>query len=182
MLALILLTDSRRDARASAGGELIPLEEQDRSLWDRRQILDSALALRAPGPYQTQAVIAALHAVAATPEATDWIQMAALYRALFGWTPSPVVDLNAAVAHGLAPGIEEVLPRIAALEAGGELERYHLLPAAKTDLLRRIGRHPEAAAAYMQALQLVTNPTERRFLERRLAVAGEAEPYPQAGR
>ncbi len=174
MLALMLLTDSRRAARMSAAGELVPLEEQDRLLWDRGQIdegvriLDQALALGAPGPYQTQAAIAALHGTAMTPEQTDWPQIAALYRALLTWTPTPVVELNAAVALGLATRIERALEWILRLEESGELAGYHLLPASKADVLRRLGRPSEAAAAYREALALVTNPAEQRYLQKRL--------------
>lgn len=175
LLALMLLTDSRRAARVSNDEVLVPLEEQDRSLWDRAQIdegvrvLDEALTLRSPGPYQTQAAIAALHATAATPEQTDWPQIAALYQALMRAVPTPVVELNAVVALGLATNLESALDGIARIEAREDLKRYHLLPAAKADVLRRLGRHGEAAAAYRDALALVTNPAERRYLERRLA-------------
>ena len=174
MLALMLLTDSRRAARMTAEVELVPLEDQDRLLWDRAQIdegvrvLDRALALASPGPYQTQAAIAALHGTAATPGETDWPQIAALYRALLTWTPTPVVELNAAVAFGLATRIERALEWIVRLEESGELSGYHLLPASKADVLRRLGRRPEAAAAYRDALALVTNPAEKRYLQKRL--------------
>jgi RNA polymerase sigma-70 factor (ECF subfamily) len=174
LLALMLLTDARRAARVSADGDLVPLEEQDRSLWDRAQIdegvrlLDEALARGAPGPYQTQAAIAALHATAATAADTDWPQIAALYRALLRWTPTPVVELNAAVALGLATTLDRALEGIARLEDSAELARYYLLPASKADVLRRMGRAQEAAAAYRAALALVTNPAERRYLEKRL--------------
>jgi len=178
LLALMLLTDARRAARVTADGELVPLEEQDRSLWDRAQaeegvhILDEALAMGNAGPYQTQAAIAALHASAATPAATDWLQIAALYRALLEWTPTPIVELNAAVAFGLATDLENALHWIDRLEQSSELSRYHLLPASKADVLRRLGRVGEAAAAYRDALALVTNPAERRYLEKRLASLG----------
>ncbi|HUP49079.1 MAG TPA: DUF6596 domain-containing protein [Thermoanaerobaculia bacterium] len=178
LLALMLLTDARRAARITPGGDLVPLEEQDRALWDRRQIeeglrlLDEALDQRTPGPYQTQAAIAALHATAATPDETDWPQIAALYQALLGWTPTPVVELNAAVALGLATSLERGLEWIERIEAGGALARYHLLPASRADLLRRLGRGDEAAAAYRHALELVTSPAERRYLERRLIGVG----------
>jgi RNA polymerase sigma-70 factor (ECF subfamily) len=175
LLALMLLTDARRAARLTPDGELVPLEEQDRSLWDRAQadegvrILDEALAMGEPGPYQTQAAIAALHAAAATPAETDWPQIAALYRALLDWTPTPIVELNAAVALGLATDLENALEWIDRLERGSELSRYHLLPASKAEVLRRLGRAEEAAASYRAALALVTNPAERRYLEKRLA-------------
>ena len=175
LLALMLLTDARRGARLTMEGELVTLEDQDRRRWDRGQIeegsriLDRALAKRAPGPYQTQAAIAALHASAPTAAETDWRQIAALYQALRVWTPTPVVELNAAVALGLATGLETALDRIRDLETRAELSAYYLLPAAKADLLRRLERWDEAAAAYRSALALVMNPAERKYLERRLA-------------
>jgi RNA polymerase sigma-70 factor (ECF subfamily) len=179
LLALALLTDARRPARMDLAGVLVPLEDQDRSLWDRDKIkegtaiLDSALPFRRPGPYQIQAAVAALHAAAPSPERTDWYQIAALYGALLRHTPTRVVELNAAVALAMAEGVKKGLDWIASLEERGELAGYHLLPAAKADLLRRAGRAEESAAAYRQALALVTNPSERGYLERRLReVAG----------
>ena len=175
LLALMLLTDARRAARLTPEGELVPLEEQDRSLWDRAEaeegvrVLDEALTLADPGPYQTQAAIAALHAAAETPSQTDWAQIAALYQALLAWSPTPIVELNAAVALGLATRLEHALDWIDRLEQRAELSRYHLLPASKAEVLRRLGRPREAAAAYRHALALVTNPAERRYLEKRLA-------------
>ena len=175
LLALMLLTDARRGARLTPEGELVTLEDQDRRRGDRRQIeegsriLDAALTMRTPGPYQTQAAIAALHASAPTAAATDWRQIAALYQALRVWTPTAVVELNAAVALGLATDLETALDRIRELETRAELSSYYLLPAAKADLLRRLERWDEAAAAYRRALALVTNPAERKYLERRLA-------------
>ena len=133
------------------------------------RLLDDALALGAPGPYQTQAAIAALHSTAATAAGTDWPQIAALYGALMLQVPTPVVELNRAVARGMASGLAEGLEGIARIEAHGDLTRYHLLPAAKADLLRRAGRVAEAADAYRAALALVTSPAERRYLEGRLA-------------
>ena len=171
LLALMLLTDSRRAARLSSDGELVPLEEQDRTLWNRAQIeegmhlIDSVLALRTPGPYQIQAAIAALHAQATTAAETDWPQIAALYESLLRFLPTPVVELNAAVAMGMATSPERALERIAHIE----LPHYHLLPAAKAELLRRAGRMRDAASAYREALALVVNPAEHRYLERRLA-------------
>jgi RNA polymerase sigma-70 factor (ECF subfamily) len=179
LLALMLLTDSRRAARLTADGDLVPLEEQDRTLWDRAQIdegvalLDHALTRRTPGPYQTQAAIAALHATAATAAETDWPQIAALYRALFAFTPTPIVELNLVVAMGLATKLEHALDGIARLEAREELSQYYLLPASKADILRRLDRRAEAVAAYRDALALVTNPAERRYLEKRLAACVE---------
>jgi RNA polymerase sigma-70 factor (ECF subfamily) len=158
---------------------LVPLEEQDRSLWERDKIregtaiLDGALPCRRPGPYQIQAAIAALHANAPSAGLTDWHQIAALYGALLRHARTPVVELNAAVALAMATTVAEGLDWIARLEAGGELAGYHLLPAAKADLLRRAERNAEAATAYRAALALVTNPAERGYLERRLGeVAG----------
>jgi RNA polymerase sigma-70 factor (ECF subfamily) len=182
LLALLLLTDARRAARLTAAGDVVPLEEQDRSLWDRGQIeegvrlLDDALALRTAGPYQTQAAIAALHASASTPAETDWPQIAALYRALLRMMPTPVIELNAAVADGMASGLDRALEGIARVEAGGQLASYYLLPAAKADVLRRLGRGEEAAGAYREAIALVTNPAERRYLEKRLAECGGGLP------
>ncbi|MFL6247023.1 MAG: RNA polymerase sigma factor [Thermoanaerobaculia bacterium] len=170
LLALMLLTDARRAARMSSDGELVPLEEQDRTLWNRAQIdegvriIDDVLAERTPGPYQIQAAIAALHAQATTAAETDWRQIAALYETLLRFLPTPVVELNAAVAMGMATSAERALERIAKID----LPHYHLLPAAKADLLRRLGRCDEAATAYVEALELATNPAERRYLQRRL--------------
>lgn len=178
LLALMLLTDARRAARVTPEGDLVPLEEQDRSLWHGAQIaegvrlLDEALAMRAAGPYQTQAAIAALHARAADARETDWRQIAALYQVLLRMTPTPVVELNAAAAHGMATDLTQALDGIARIEARGALARYHPLHAAKADILRRLGRLEEAADAYRAALALVTNAAERRFLEKRL---GECE-------
>lgn len=175
LLALMLLTDARRAARLSPQGDIVPLDKQNRSLWDRAQIdegvriLDAALTRRTPGPYQTQAAIAALHATAAATAETDWAQIAALYRALLQWTPTPVVELNAAVAFGLATELELALEWIARIEQSEQLAGYYLLPASKADLLRRLGRFPEAAAAYHDALTLATNPAEKRYLEQRLS-------------
>jgi RNA polymerase sigma-70 factor, ECF subfamily len=190
LLALMLLIDARHPGRLGADGEFVPLEEQDRGLWHHRQIdegvalLDQALAQGAPGPYQIQAAIAALHARAATAAATDWRQIAALYRALLQVLPTPVVELNAAVALGLATDVERALQWIARLERHPDLAGYHLLPASQADLLRRQGRFDEAARAYRRALTLVTNPAERRYLDRRLAeceAASTKSPMAEAG-
>ncbi len=185
LLALMLLTDARRAARLNGEGELVPLEDQDRGLWHHRQIdegvtlLDRTLAQGAPGPYQIQAAIAALHSRAETAAATDWPQIAALYRALLEHLPTPIVALNAAVALGLATDIDRALEWIARLERHPDLAGYHLLPASQADLLRRQGRFEAAADAYRRALTLVTNPAERRYLDRRLAecdaAAGERQ-------
>src|SRR5206468_10622129 len=153
LLALMRLHDARREARVDANGALVPLEEQDRSRWsaqsiaDGLAILDRALALRRRGPYQIQAAIAALHARAVRAEDTDWPQIAALYRGLVAEQPSAVVALNAAAAAAMAEGPEQGLAWMDRLDASGELEGYHLLPAARADLLRRLGRREEAGAA-----------------------------------
>jgi RNA polymerase sigma-70 factor (ECF subfamily) len=173
LLALMLLHDARRNARLDASGDLVILEEQDRSLWDRAQIDEALLlvdeAFRAgPGPYALQAAIAALHCQALRPEDTDWQQIAGLYAVLEGVQPSPVVSLNRAVAVAMAEGPEAGLTLLDGILAGGGLENYHLVHAARADLLRRLGRSGEAAQSYGQALALVTNASERRYLERRL--------------
>lgn len=173
LLALMILHHSRRAARVK-DGELITLEEQDRSLWDRDAIeeglrlLDRAIAFRAPGPYQLQAAIAALHAQAKRPQDTDWCGIAALYGHLLEWTPSRVVALNHAVAVAMSEGLEEGLRRIDELGCSGELENYYLFHAARADVLRRLERRPEAAEAYQRALELATNRVERNYLEKRL--------------
>jgi RNA polymerase sigma-70 factor (ECF subfamily) len=175
LLALLLLQDARRAARVDAAGDLVPLEEQDRTRWDRAEIdegvalLDGALRRRQAGPYQLQAAIAAGHARAATPQDTDWAEIAGLYEELARRVPTPVVALNRAVAVAMAEGPEAGLARVAALEASGELADFHLLPATRADLLRRLGRHDEAATAYREALALATAEPDRRYLERRLA-------------
>jgi RNA polymerase sigma-70 factor, ECF subfamily len=174
LLALMLLHDARRASRTGADGSLVPLEEQDRTLWDRVLIgegsraLDHALARGRPGRYQIEAAIAALHARAGRPEDTDWPQIAALYGALLRITPGPIVELNAAAAVAMAHGPEAGLEWMERLERSGALAGYHLLPAAQADLLRRLGRADEARVAYRRALELVRHPAERRFLERRL--------------
>ncbi len=173
LLALMLLQHSRRNARTDPAGGLVLLEDQDRARWDRAMIeegtavLHDAMDMGRPGPYQIQAAVAALHASAARPDDTDWPQIAALYGALAATAPSPVVDLNRAVAVAMADGPSAGLPLIEAL--GGELDDYHLFHAARADLLRRLGRADEAADAYRRALSLATNSAERTFLARRLA-------------
>jgi RNA polymerase sigma-70 factor (ECF subfamily) len=170
LLALMLLHDARRATRTDGEGGIVLLEEQDRSRWDRMTIaagsalVEQALRGRPPGKYAVQAAIAALHAQAPTARDTDWPQIAALYGVLVGLHPSPVVELNRAVAIAMADGIEHGLALLDTIH----LPAYHLLPAARADLLRRLGRHADAAAAYRQALALVTNAAERQFLERRL--------------
>ncbi|HKV64168.1 MAG TPA: RNA polymerase sigma factor [Candidatus Acidoferrum sp.] len=178
LLGLMLLHDSRRDVRVSAEGELVLLEEQDRSLWHAEQIregtefVESALHRGASGLYALQAAIAALHANAKTAAETDWAQIAGLYDVLLRAHPSPVVEVNRAVAVAMARSLKEGLALLDEIEKREELEEFHLLPAARADLLRRLGRKGEAAEAYRRALTLATNDIERRFLRRRL---GEIE-------
>ncbi|MEU7338353.1 RNA polymerase sigma factor [Streptomyces sp. NPDC007074] len=175
LLALLLLHDSRRATRVDAAGELVTLEDQDRTAWDRAAIdegatlLETALRRGRPGPYQIQAAIAACHTTAATAAETDWADIAGLYGELARLVPSAVVRLNRAVAVGMAEGPAAGLALVAELEGTGELDGYHLLAATRADLLRRTGRAAEAAEAYGRALELVENAAERRFLEKRLA-------------
>ncbi len=176
LLALMLLHDARRGTRLDGSGDIVLLEDQDRTRWDRAQIDEGAAlveaALRAggrpPGPYALQAAIAAVHAQARTAAATDWTQIAALYGVLARVHPTPVVELNRAVAVAMSSGIERGLALVDALDRHGELAEYHLLPAARAELLRRLGRHAEAAESYRRALALVSNEAERRHLEKRL--------------
>jgi len=180
LLALMLLTDSRRDARVDDAGEVVLLEDQDRSRWDRGAIqegltlVEAALRAGPPGAYALQAAIAGVHARAARAEETDWREIAALYGLLRVANPSGVVALNHAAAVAMAEGPAAGLRLMDALAAEGSLAGYHLLPAARADLLRRLGRMPEAAAAYREALALVGNDADRRFLERRLAQVSPA--------
>ena len=176
LLALMLLHDSRREARLNGSGDIVLLEEQDRGRWDRARI-DEGVALveaalreggRPPGPYALQAAIAALHAQAPTAAATDWAQIAALYGVLARVHPTPVVELNRAVAVAMSDGLERGLALVDELDHRGELDGYHPLPVARAELLRRLGRHAEAAESYRRALELVSNEAERRHLERRL--------------
>ena len=175
LLALMLLQDSRRDARVGRNGELMVLEEQDRGLWDREQIiegqslLDRGLLRSRPGPYQVQAAIAALHAEAGHADETDWPQIAALYGALSQTTPSPIVELNRAVAVAMSQGIEQGLLSIDRLGGPGGLDGYYYYHAARADLLRRLGNPDEAAKAYRRAMGLTGNQSEIAYLERRLA-------------
>lgn len=175
LLALMLLQESRRPARTNSQGDLILLEDQDRSLWDRDLIaegvalVERALSSRRFGPYSVQAAIAAVHAEASGATATDWPQIVALYDVLLGLAPSPVVALNRAVAVAMRDGPSAGLALIDALLADGQLAEYHLAYAARADLCRRLGRNAEAIAAYQKALELVSQGPERRFLENRLA-------------
>ncbi len=173
LLALMLFHDARIAARVDKAGDLVLLEAQDRSLWDTSMIgeaasvLDAALRLRRPGPFQVQAAIAACHAEAGSAAETDWMQIAALYATLTEMVPSAVVELNRAVAVSMALGPEEGLAIVESLTDNGELRGYHLLPAARADMLRRLGRFSEAAAAYEEARDLAGTEAERRYLERR---------------
>ena len=175
LLALLLLHDARREARSDAQGGHVTLEEQDRTLWDRRAIeegaalVEAALAMRALGPYQLQAAIAALHAQAPTEQETDWAQIAALYGELAKLNPSPVVLLNWCVAIGMSEGAERGLQLIDQLGVAGALDGYYLLHASRADFYRRLGRIEAARIAYGRALELTANAAERRFLESRLA-------------
>jgi RNA polymerase sigma-70 factor (ECF subfamily) len=179
LLALMLLTDARRATRATAGGRLLLLEEQNRRQWDRQAIAEGAglvtAALRGgrPGRFALQAAIAALHAQAPDYASTDWPQILGLYDLLVRAWPSPVVALNRAVALAMAKGPEAGLASIADLEREGRLGGYRYLPAAKADLLRRLGRRLEAEQAYREALTLTANDAERTFLTSRLAQVTE---------
>ena len=181
LVALMLLHDSRREARLDEDGNLVILEEQDRTRWNRPQI-DEALsfvqeALRGePGPFALEAAIAAEHCKAARAEDTNWPQIVTLYDLLQQVMPSPIVSLNRAVAVAMAQGPQPALALIDELAASGELDDYHLLHAARADMLRRLGANDEAAESYKAALELVTNDSERRFLERRLK---EVQAFPQ---
>ncbi|MEA5361218.1 RNA polymerase sigma factor [Amycolatopsis sp., V23-08] len=187
LLALMLLQHARRATRVGPDGELVPLEEQDRTRWDTAliaegtQLLETALRRRQPGPYQIQAAIAACHATAGTPADTDWAQIAGLYRELRKFVPSAVVELNRAVAVGMADG---PLAGLALLdELAGPLEGYHLLPATRADFLRRLGRHAEAAQWYATARELATTAAERSYLTRRISetVSVPADPIRRVG-
>jgi RNA polymerase sigma-70 factor (ECF subfamily) len=179
LLALMLLHESRRAARSSASGELILLDEQDRSLWNRPQIaegsalVERALAMRRIGPYTLQAAIAAVHAQAPTAAATDWAQIVGLYDVLARAEPSPVVELNRAAAVAMRDGPLAGLTLIDTILARGELSDYHLAHSARADLCRRLGRTTEARAAYQRALELTLQEPERRFLIRRLHELGD---------
>jgi RNA polymerase sigma-70 factor, ECF subfamily len=174
LMALMLLHDSRRDARMDQHGKLVTLEEQNRSLWHREQIhqgialLNRALRMRQAGPYQLQAAISAIHAEAASTAETDWHEIAAIYLELMRRTPSPIVALNHAVAVAMSDGLEQGLAQIDMVGASGHLENYHLFHAARADILRRLGRKPESAEAYAAALRLATNKVEQDYLRDRL--------------
>jgi RNA polymerase sigma-70 factor (ECF subfamily) len=173
LLALMLLQDSRRDARVDEAGELIVLEEQDRSRWNQAQIAEALPLVEeafrgGPGPFAIQAAIAAVHCQASRPEETDWPRILSLYDVLQRMQPSPIVSLNRAVAVAMVQGPQPALAILDALAAEGDLDSYHLLHAARADFLRRLGSLEEAAKAYRRVLALVSNDTERRYVERRL--------------
>jgi RNA polymerase sigma-70 factor (ECF subfamily) len=175
LLGLMLLQDSRRAARTSPNGDLILLDDQDRSLWNRDQIaegavlVERALASRQVGAYTIQAAIAAVHAKASSPAATDWTQIVALYDLLIRTNPSPVIELNRAVAVAMRDGPLAGLALVDAILARRDLEKYHLAHSARADFCRRLGRTAEARTSYERALNLTRQEPERRFLERRLA-------------
>jgi RNA polymerase sigma-70 factor (ECF subfamily) len=175
LLAMMLLTDARRPARTTTGGDIVLLQDQDRSRWDSAkmdegtQVLDRAMRLRRPGPYQLQAAIAACHAAATQASDTDWAEIAALYAALAQWEPSPVVLANRAVAVAMADGPAAGLAVLDELHGDSRSEGWHLLHACRADLLRRLGRISEASDAYRAALALDPPPAEREFLARRLS-------------
>jgi RNA polymerase sigma-70 factor (ECF subfamily) len=175
LLALLLLHNARRDARVGTDGEVVLLEAQDRALWHRAEVeeglalVETALRRAPPGPYALQAAIAGVHAQAASAKDTDWRQIASLYSLLLHLNPSPVVELNFAVAVAMADGAAAGLRLVERLADSNALPGYHLLPATQADLLRRLGRNEESAAAYRAALCMVGNDADRRFLEQRLA-------------
>src|SRR5205823_7528482 len=182
LLALMLLQESRREARTSVDGNLILLEDQDRSRWNRAQVaegralVERALASRRFGPYALQAAIAAVHADAPDARSTDWAEIVGLYDVLASVEPSPVVELNRAVAVAMRDGPEAGLALIDAILSRGDLSDYRLAHAARADLCRRLGRTAEARAAYERALALTRQEPERRFLERRLAELRDRSP------
>jgi RNA polymerase sigma-70 factor (ECF subfamily) len=181
LLALMLLHESRRPARTSPTGELVLLDDQDRSLWTREYIEEGselvarALSSRRFGPYTLQAAIAAVHAEARTAAATDWAQIVGLYDVLVRAEPSPVVELNRAVAVAMRDGPESGLALLDAILARGDLREYHLAYSARGDLCRRLGRIGEARASYERALALIKLEPERQFLERRLRQLADLE-------
>jgi len=175
LLSLMIVHNARRRARIDSSGELVTLEDQDRSLWDAAAIdegcalLQTTLGQQRSGPFTLLAAIAACHATAPSPGETDWVEISRCYDQLLRMSPNPVVALNRAVSIAMADGPASGLALVDELEEGGDLSDYYLLPATRADLLRRIGRMPEAEAAYRRALELVPTAAERRFLERRLA-------------
>ena len=183
LLGLMLLHDSRRDARTDDRGEIVLLEDQDRSVWDREEVaegltlVERSLRSGQPGPYVLQAAIAAVHAEAPAAADTDWPQIAGLYGELYRRLPTPVVALNHAVAVAMAHGPEPGLELVDALAARGSLDGYYLLHATRADLLRRLGRAAQAQAAYERALGLATNPAEQAFLRRRLEEVAASKPH-----
>ncbi len=186
LLALMLLQHSRREARTDSSGDVITLEDQDRSRWNQVEIdqanaiLEAAVRSDAIGPYQLQALIAACHANAPDAGATDWPRIAALYERLFELTSNPVIKLNHAVAIGMANSPEDGLALVGLLRASGELRDYHLLHATRADLLRRLGRNSEAADAYREALNLARTEAERRYLSKRLQEISTRQARPEA--
>ena len=173
LLALMLLNDARRDARIDCNGELVTLDQQDRSRWNRdsivegTELVDRALRMRRPGLYQLQAAISALHCQAEAPGETDWLQIVALYDVMMTIAPTPIVALNRAAAVSMAEGPDQGLIALAHIDQLDQLEDYHLLHASRADMLRRAGRFTEARAAYERAIALTNNTTERGFLARR---------------
>ena len=182
LLALMYFHDARRMTRVDAAGDIVRLEDQDRARWDQREIeegtraLDAALRRDQAGPYQLQAAIAACHATASHPGLTDWARIAQLYGRLAEVAPSPVIELNRAVAVAMADGPAAGLELVAALESSGALPGYHLLPATRADLLERLGRTAEAADSYAEALGLAATDAERRYLTRKLAETSGRQP------
>jgi RNA polymerase sigma-70 factor (ECF subfamily) len=180
LLALMLFHDSRRAARVDTEGRLVLLEDQDRSRWDSKEIGEAGQTLRTAlrrgelGPYQLQACIAAVHALAPDARSTDWPQVVTLYGRLADVTKSPVVELNRAVAVAMAEGPQTGLDLMDEIDSSGSLDGYYLLHSSRADLLRRVGRNEEAAAAYSRALELATNDADRTFLQRRLEEAASA--------
>jgi len=181
MLALMLLHDARRPARVDSAGDLVTLDDQDRSLWDQAQIAEGtvlcerALRRRRAGPFQLQAAIAACHAIAPTAAETDWPQIVGLYGELARIAPGPIVELNRAVATGMVEGPDAALALVDPIVESGQLDGYYLLHATRADLLRRAGREPESMASYRAALDLAPTDAERRFLRRRLATVAASE-------
>ena len=175
LVSLMMLHNARRRSRVDASGELVLLEDQDRSLWDNEAIevgctlLDSAIRLGENGPYQLLAAIAACHATAPTASDTDWVEIAGLYEQLYRMNPSPVIALNRAVAIAMADGPAEGLALVDEVEAEGSLSDYYLLPATRADLLRRLGRTEEAEVAYRHAIAMTPSEPQRRFMHRRIA-------------